>query len=121
MGSAKLLCIYRLLLEESFVELMARLPRLHAQRVAAEAAAYEQEAATLRAAHEADCAIVRKLNADLQRCAAAFVLLHGINAALFAVILTNLSDQIARLPVHDGHGWCLSLFWLCYYTYDHSC
>jgi len=49
------------------VDLMARLPRLHAQRVAAEAAAYEQEAATLRAAHEAECAIVRKLNADIQR------------------------------------------------------
>lgn len=46
---------------------MARLPKLHALRVAAEAAAYEQEAAVLRAAHEAECAIVRKLNADIQR------------------------------------------------------
>ena len=46
---------------------MSRLPKLHALRVAAEAAAYEQEAAVLRAAHEAECAIVRKLNADIQR------------------------------------------------------
>ncbi len=46
---------------------MSRLPKLHALRVAAEAAAYEQEAAVLRAAHEAECAIVRKLNADMQR------------------------------------------------------
>ncbi|KAL0041510.1 hypothetical protein WJX79_005750 [Trebouxia sp. C0005] len=57
----------RLSLEESFPDLMARLPKLHALRVAAEAAAYEQEAAVLRAAHEAECAIVRKLNADIQR------------------------------------------------------
>ena len=47
--------------------MMARLPKLHAQRVAAEAAAYEEEAATLRAAHEAECSIVRKLNEDIQR------------------------------------------------------
>ena len=46
---------------------MSRLPKLHALRVAAEAAAYEQEAAVLRAAHEAECAIVQKLNADIQR------------------------------------------------------
>lgn len=54
-------------MEESFLDLMSRLPKLHALRVAAEAAAYEQEAAVLRAAHEAECAIVRKLNADIQR------------------------------------------------------
>ena len=60
-----LLC--RLGLEESFADLMGRLPQLHAQRVAAEAAAYEEEAATLRAAHEAECSMVRKLNEDIQR------------------------------------------------------
>ena len=47
--------------------MIARLPQLHAQRVAAQAAAYEEEAATLRAAHEAECAMVRKLNEDIQR------------------------------------------------------
>ncbi|KAL0042270.1 hypothetical protein WJX77_008145 [Trebouxia sp. C0004] len=57
----------RLFLEESFLDIMSRLPKLHALRVAAEAAAYEQEAAVLQAAHEAECAIVRKLNADIQR------------------------------------------------------
>ncbi|KAL0050091.1 hypothetical protein WJX82_004313 [Trebouxia sp. C0006] len=57
----------RLSLEESFLDLMSRLPKLHALRVAAEAVAHEQEAAVLRAAHEAECAIVRKLNADIQR------------------------------------------------------
>ncbi len=54
-------------MEESFLDLMSRLPKLHALRVAAEAVAHEQEAAVLRAAHEAECAIVRKLNADIQR------------------------------------------------------
>lgn len=107
-GSAELLCMRRLSLEESFVELMARLPRLHAQRVAAEAAAYEQEAATVRAAHEADCAIVRKLNADLQRCAAALAPLHGVSAALFAVISRDLCDYSACLLIHEWHDWCLS-------------
>ncbi|KAL3162910.1 hypothetical protein ABBQ32_009352 [Trebouxia sp. C0010 RCD-2024] len=57
----------RLGLEESFADLMARLPQLHAQRVAAEAAAFEEQAATLRAVHEAECSMVRKLNDDIQR------------------------------------------------------
>ena len=60
-------CDHRLGLEESFADLMARLPQLHAQRVAAEAAAHEEGTATLQAAHEAECAMVRKLNEDIQR------------------------------------------------------
>lgn len=59
--------MHRLGLEESFADLMARLPQLHTQRVAAEAAAYEEEVATLRAAHEAECSMVRKLNEDILR------------------------------------------------------
>ena len=61
------MCPCRLGLEEGFTDLMARLPKLHAQRVAAEAAAYEDTAAILRAAHEAECAMVQKLNDDIQR------------------------------------------------------
>ena len=57
----------RLGLEEGFAELMAHLPLLHAGRVAALAAAYDQEAATLQAAHQAECAIVDNLNAEIQR------------------------------------------------------
>lgn len=59
--------VFRLGLEESFADLMARLPQLHAQRVAAEAAAYEEQAATLRAVYEAECSMVSKLNDDIQR------------------------------------------------------
>ena len=62
-----LVSVHRLGLEESFADLMARLPQLHAQRVAADAAAYEEGAATLRAAHEAECSMVSKLNEDIQR------------------------------------------------------
>ena len=64
---SSLVYVHRLDLEESFADLMARLPLLHAQRVAVEAAAYEEGAVTLRAAHEAECSMVRKLNEDIQR------------------------------------------------------
>lgn len=57
----------RLGLEESFDELMSRLPQLHARRVAKEALAYEAEVAILRAAHDAECDMIRKLNDDIQR------------------------------------------------------
>ena len=57
----------RLGLEQSFAELMAQLPKLHADRVAAQAAAYQQETVTLEAAHAAECAIVDNLNAEIQR------------------------------------------------------
>lgn len=46
---------------------MAQLPKLHAERVAAQAAAYQQETVTLEAAHAAECAIVDNLNAEIQR------------------------------------------------------
>lgn len=80
---------------------MARLPRLHAQRVAAEAAAYEQEAATLRAAYEAECAIVRKLNADIERYV--YVLprripLHGETGAAIMPTLRHLAVLAALYP-----------------------
>lgn len=66
-SAGNLYVVHRLGLEESFADLIARLPQLHTQRVGAEAAAYEEEVATLRAAHEAECSMVRKLNEDIQR------------------------------------------------------
>ena len=64
---ASFVSVCRLGLEERFADLMARLPQLHAQKVAAEAAAYEEGAATLRAAHEAECSMVGQLNENIQR------------------------------------------------------
>lgn len=46
---------------------MSRLPNLHAERVAKEALAHEAEVAILHAAHEAECDIVNKMNANIQR------------------------------------------------------
>ena len=46
---------------------MSRLPKLHARRVAKEALAYEAEVAILRAAHDAECDMIQKLNDDIQR------------------------------------------------------
>ena len=59
--------LHRLGLEESFNELMTRLPRLHAERVAQEALAHEAQVAILRAAHQAECDIVKKMNDNIQK------------------------------------------------------
>lgn len=59
--------VLRLGLEESFNELMGRLPRLHADRVAKEALAHAAQVAILHAAHEAECNIVKKMNANIQK------------------------------------------------------